>query len=285
MIDMVQRVVNRVRTCGDLPAVVTPETITSYSQLYARMNEVADLMRTVGPRPGDRFIVPSRHTVDVVALYLACIDNGWVYVPLPESTPARRQAEIEEAVRPAGVIHRDPRTSDLSVRRSGAGRVPEASPGLLAILHTSGSTGRPKSVKISRRNLDDFLLWCARSVPLRDEDSVASFSPLHFDLCTHDLFHTLGSAARLVFPSPDGAESVHHCADLLAKNNVTRLYMVPTYLERVATHLLSRDRRLTDVRTVMFAGERLTHAGRSAVEQAFPRARLLNLYGPIRRMS
>lgn len=134
---------------------------------------------------------------------------------------------------------------------------------------------------IEASNLDHFLNWCRQVLPLNSQDRIAMLSPLHFDLCTHDIFHGLGSGATLVFPSEIEQSNPQAAARFITERGITRLYMVPTFLEAVASAVLRSTGVAPTVGTVMFAGERLSSGGRKAVESAFPRARFFNLYGPI----
>jgi acyl-coenzyme A synthetase/AMP-(fatty) acid ligase len=68
---------------------------------------------------------------------------------------------------------------------------------------------------------------------------------------------------------------------LIGAAGINRVYMVPTFLERVADSVNRHQTHIGHISTVLFAGERLSSNGRQAVEVAFPRAQLHNLYGPI----
>lgn len=229
--------------------------------------------------------VSSSRSVVTVATYVACLSRGWTYVPVPEDAPADRAAQIVSSS--GAQVHVRTRTDtstpawDVECRPGPERPHLEQSERPACILHTSGSTGAPKGVLLTAENIDAFVRWCIQAVPLRPGDRVASLSPFHFDLCTHDIHAVLAQGAALVLPSPDVETSPQRALAFVVERGITRLYMVPTFLERLARAGAKRSVRAPDVTTVMFAGERLPAAARPALEAVFPAAELWNLYGPI----
>lgn len=280
-IGTVRATLEQLRSHGDQIAIEHAGITMDYQELQATLDEIAAIMRTRGNlKPGSRVIITSLHTPHTVALMLACIQAGLTYAPVPKSTPDVRLNKIRQSVGAAahatsvlGDLQLEPLSPDSTLNHN-------LQP-LTAILHTSGSTGTPKSVAIEAPNLDHFLSWCREVIPLNSRDRIAMLSPLHFDLCTHDIFHGLGSGATLVFPSEVEQSNPQATARFINERGITRVYMVPTFLEAVASALLRSTGVAKTVDTVMFAGERLSSGGRKAVESAFPGARLFNLYGPI----
>ncbi|GAA5054936.1 AMP-binding protein [Nocardia callitridis] len=279
---IVEDTVESLRSFGNRPAVESDGAAVTYRQLA---DDVDRLARWLCPQPalaGRRpALITSSHTPRTVAAILACVRACVTYVPVPADTPESRLTHIREAV-DAGVHLRDT-NGDITVQSlDTVGRDSDERDDIaLAVLHTSGSTGAPKSVVIEHRNLDHFLRWCRHALPLTDTDRLALLSPLHFDLCTHDIYHGLASGATLIMPDEFERTNAQAAARFIVERGATVLYMVPTFLERVATAVTRSVGRAVDVRTVMFAGERLSARGRTAVEAAFPNARLHNLYGPI----
>ncbi|MDJ0005841.1 AMP-binding protein [Rhodococcus fascians] len=278
----VQETLDSLRQFGDLPALESSDSKVTYKELADAIDKLAARLSnepTIGP--GAHVLVSSRHVPQTIVIMLACVKANVAYVPVPPDAPETRVEKICSLVQPAAYLQADGATVNIDLLGLAQGFAPENRDDILAILHTSGSTGTPKSVLIEHSNLDHFMLWCRQVLPLTREDRVAVLSPLHFDLCTHDIFHGLHAGATLVIPDEHERTHPGTAGRLIATRGITRIYMVPTFLERVATSLVRSGLRPRHVRCVMFAGERLTLQGRTAVEEAFPRATLHNLYGPI----
>jgi len=267
---------------GDATAVTTSRGDLTYRDLSNLISRVEGDVRRAArvSDAGMRILVTSKKSAATIATYVACLLNRWVYVPLNEDTPELRLQGIIDGTMPTVKVTPQTACDDYTVdgvlQESPSGR-----DDLAAILHTSGSTGAPKAVGISPRNLSAFVAWCARAFPLASTDRVAALSPFHFDLCTHDIYVSLLAGAAIALPEPIEEFSPQKCFQFVRDRGITRLYMVPTFLERLAISGARRSATLPDVMTVMFAGERMTAGAREAVEKTFTRARLFNLYGPI----
>ncbi|MEU8658896.1 AMP-binding protein [Actinoplanes philippinensis] len=256
----------------------------TYAALREQVSDlVVDLEKLVGPcPPGARIAVDAARSASTVVAYVTCVQQGWVYVPIPDGSPRQR---AEAILRSADPVARLTPTQIGAAHRLTMVRAIDDSDGVdddvVALLHTSGSTGTPKGVTITGRNLAAFVDWCSQQLPMRAGDRVAALSPFHFDLCTHDIYATLLQGGTLVLPDEVTEFSPQRCLKFLEDHRISRLYMVPTFLERLCRAAVRRGTRLSGIDTVMFAGERLSGAARPLLEQTFPEAALWNLYGPI----
>jgi malonyl-CoA/methylmalonyl-CoA synthetase len=152
----------------------------TYSELMAQTARVANLLHSLGAKPGDRVAAQVEKSVEAVFLYLGCIRAGCVFLPL---NPAYQTGELLHLIgdakpsilvaRPdgidvcrklaaeAGVLHvlelGDDGTGelrDLVMQQSDEFRTVHRDGGdLAAILYTSGTTGRAKGAMLSHRNL------------------------------------------------------------------------------------------------------------------------------------
>ena len=65
------------------PFLTVPEGLTyTYGQVDRRSAAIATVLAEGGAEPGDRVVVQVEKSADAVALYLACLRAGFVYVPL-----------------------------------------------------------------------------------------------------------------------------------------------------------------------------------------------------------
>ncbi len=163
------------------PFLSVPNGLTyTYGQVDRRSAALATVLAEGGAKPGDRVVVQVEKSADAVALYLACLRGGFVYVPLntaytPEEVgfflgdadPAifvykpNRTEKLQPVADIAGVA----KTYSLGVESTGSlaeaaanvtpvGAVIEREPDDVAcLLYTSGTTGRSKGAMITHRNI------------------------------------------------------------------------------------------------------------------------------------
>ncbi len=151
----------------------------SGAALFALSAQIANVLANAGVSPGDRVAMQTEKTVEALALYLACLRIGALFLPLntaytaPELEYFLGDAEPRVAVidpsaldrlRPLAAQHG---TKLLTLDAQGQGTLTEQAgqaPGsfenavrglgdLAAILYTSGTTGRSKGAMLSQNNL------------------------------------------------------------------------------------------------------------------------------------
>ena len=160
---------------ADQPALIlSGQDDWSYAELLLQINRAAVELAAIGADAGDRVLVQLPKSSENLALYLACLKLGLVYVPLNTGYTA---AELDyfvsdaEPVLYVGEQHRSdlvsatlqPRDAErLLVFNNGASTSDDlaipltavrATDDLAAILYTSGTTGRSKGAMLSHGNL------------------------------------------------------------------------------------------------------------------------------------
>jgi malonyl-CoA/methylmalonyl-CoA synthetase len=162
-------------------AIVMPDgTRWTYADLFARSARLAHRLRALGVTPGDRIAVQTDKGCDVLALYLASLRVGAVYLPLNDAYTAAELGYFLGDAEPrllvmapkseaAGMVLAETAGARLATLgtdgRSGsllAGidaldpeyeDVDRAGDDLAAILYTSGTTGRSKGAMLTHDNL------------------------------------------------------------------------------------------------------------------------------------
>jgi len=219
---------------------------------------------------------------DAIAVMLAIMASGCVYLPLDPSYPAARLRFMLDQAGAAAVISNGdsagldepPRTWITLPGQLAAG--PETLPAELSlrpedrayILFTSGSTGQPKGVMVTHRNISLMNEWSARFLGITEADSSATSCSLSFDASFHEVLLPLSAGG-----------TVHVIAHALALGQLARPVTLTATTPTVASELL-RAGQLPPLRVLIVGGEALTPdvAGRLLASGRV--GRLLNGYGP-----
>ena len=221
-------------------------------ELTARISRC---IRSEGLEPGDRLVVQVPKSAFAVALYLACLRSGVIYIPLNTSyTPEEVSYFLGDATPKLFIC--DPANQEnlsavatqhgasvLTLDDNGEGSLPERIEGLVpdneitemkeddiaVILYTSGTTGRSKGAMLSHQNLASNALHLIDIWGFSEKDVLLHALPIYH---VHGLFVALHcallSTATMHFLSAfDADRIVHYLPDS------TVLMGVPTFYTRL----------------------------------------------------
>lgn len=138
----------------DRPCLLLDDgSVVSYGDLGNRAARFAGGLERAGADVGDRVLVQVPKCVDFVALYLACLRRGIVFVPLNTAYTDAEVAYFVDDAHPALVV----RDADALAGFADADPLTEVldrqGDDWAAMLYTSGTTGRSKGAMLSCRNL------------------------------------------------------------------------------------------------------------------------------------
>ena len=286
------------RQWPEATAITEAGRSVTYAELDRRADLAAQRMRDHGVRRGDRVVVWSPKSADVVVALQAALRLGAAYVPVDDASPAERVARLAtdcaarlvvghsdlEAVRSllsgdctvaglAGIARDEPAIPVEPIREA------VEADDLAYILYTSGSTGRPKGVCISHRNARAFVDWATDVIGPTPADRLANHAPFTFDLSTLDLYVAFRGGASVHLLPTELSYAPKQLVQVLREEKITVWYSVPSALV-----LMMRDGGLLDrpapaLRVLAFAGEPFPLPQVRQLRE-WTNARLLNLYGP-----
>ncbi|MFG1307250.1 malonyl-CoA synthase [Xanthobacter autotrophicus] len=247
-----------------MPALDTPLAtladgrVETYGDALALSARLAHLLVARGVKPGDRVAVQVEKSWPALALYLATVRAGGVYLPLntaytlneveyflsdAEPTlficPPHIEAEARALTTRLGV----PSIETLGADGTGSltdgsahlptdfADVPRGPEDLGGILYTSGTTGRAKGAMLSHDNLLSNALTLKDEWRFTDDDVLLHALPIFH---THGLFVAsnivlLAGAAMIFRAKFDPREAL----ELMAAGKVTSLMGVPTFYTRL----------------------------------------------------
>lgn len=228
----------------------------TYQALDPAVSRYANLITSLGAKPGDRVVAQVEKSVEAVLLYLACLKAGVIYIPL---NTGYTEGELEYFLRDAGprLVVSDPAREEMlgalaakcgvphlmTLDAAGGGTfaaaaaghsadfrsAPVASDDVAAILYTSGTTGRPKGAMLTHGNLASNALVLHEFWQWRPGDVLLHALPVFH---VHGLFIALHCAllngSRVIFlPKFDRDAILDHLPQ------ATVLMGVPTFYVRL----------------------------------------------------
>jgi malonyl-CoA/methylmalonyl-CoA synthetase len=220
----------------------------TYSDMSRLVDRIAAALVQRGVNPADRVVAQVEKSPEAIALYLACLRLGAVFVPL---NTAYTTAEVDYFLGDAdpkiavGVANGGVALADLVSSASAAVRAAAGSKqsDLAALLYTSGTTGRSKGAMLSRANLATNAITLAQAWRFSSHDVLLHALPIFH---VHGLFvainTVLASGCSMLFLSRFDADEV---VRLLPQATVmmgvptfyTRLLQIPAFTRAVAANI------------------------------------------------
>ena len=284
---------NAARAVPDRVAVVLGNESVTFGRLDRLANGALHILAELGLQAGDRAVVWSATSLDVVVGFAACAKAGVVFVPVNPALGPDETEPIVGAARPAVIVADEDRLDaarglgsrlhvpvvalhDVVGQESSADErldLDDAAPHVL--FFTSGSTGRPKGAVLSHR------------VNVLRTHPGAQFEPRGATVCMFPLFHMAGWTIAMQQWQARGAVILVHSADpatlcdAVAEHRAQRLNCIPLVWRRILDHLAgsgARDAleslRFADTGTSATPLE-LLHA----IQRALPNATVRVFYG------
>ncbi|NOX76757.1 MAG: acyl-CoA ligase (AMP-forming), exosortase A system-associated [Gammaproteobacteria bacterium] len=280
----------------------------TYAQLARDIQSVADGLRALGLRPGERVAIYLPKQSEAVVALFATAAAGGIFVPVnpqlkPEqvqhilndasvsvlvtssdrahllgevinrSDTLRHVVLVDDTPLPAAVTHACHWSSLLS-----AGPQPPLTikpDNSVAILYTSGSTGKPKGVELSHRNLVVGAHSVAEYLQLTAQDRVLALLPLSFDYGLSQLstaFLVGGCAVLFDYLLP------RDVLRELETRNITVFAAVPTLWVQLAS-LPWPDTVRERLRLITSSGGVMPPATLNGLRTALPDTQICLMYG------
>lgn len=243
----------------DRDSFVCPgEMVISYGDLNELSEKMATALSNRGLASGDRLMAQADKSIAFIALYLATLRLGAVFVPVNTAYTSRELALLLEDAEPAIVVccperlpSLTPLVSKYGIRQlvslgvqpddKGLWQEAQRSTGnptiayrhgddLAALLYTSGTTGQPKGAMITHNNLTHNIKALAALWRFSSDDTLIHALPMFH---VHGLFVALHcvlfSACSMIILRKFEVKPVLQCI----RSKATVMMGVPTYYERL----------------------------------------------------
>lgn len=234
----------------------------------------------------------------MLVCFLACVKSGRAYCPVDVSVPLSRVEAIIDAVAPELVLAVEPleasgatpvldRAGILAALEQETGTVPPeqavSAGDVFYIIFTSGSTGTPKGVQITRDCLDHFIQWGITLGQGLDDGKRRVFlnqAPFSFDLSVMDLYLSLYTGGCLFALSKEVQGDMSALLDALAQSGADVWVSTPSFADVCLADKKFCEALAPRLGLFLFCGETLTNRTADRLAAAFPRADIINTYGP-----
>ena len=255
-------------------AIVWNDRIFSYEWLLERNNYWKNKIKSIGIKSGTVTVVEADFSPNSVALLLALIECGCIFVPITSSVASKRDDFIRIAE--GEVLFKIDKNDEVSVtelnykpsnilyqkiRESG-------NPGL--VLFSSGSTGQSKAslhditgilekFKVSRHRL--------RSITFLLYDHIGGFNTLLYNLSNTGLIVTLRD------------RTPYNVLKAIEKYKVELLPTSPTFINLILLSEAYNQCDINSLRTVTYGTEPMPESTLKKFNKLFPKIKLLQTYG------
>lgn len=304
----------------DRPAVRCVGQELTFAELDNRVGKLAAALVANGVEPGDRVGVHLHMSVETMIAVHGILRAGAAFVPLDAVSPVSVLARIVDDCGIAAIVTNNNRGSsitELTMACPGLAlivglditdsqqavpvddvaietflswsdideyapirRVPVLADDLAYVMYTSGSTGEPKGIMHTHRSGLSYTQLSADLYQVTEEDRLANFAPLHFDISTFAFFAGPATGACAVLISEPYLKMPASLCSLLVDEKCTILYTVPSMYMQMLGRGGAAGLDFGSVRWLKFGGEVLPPASAVELMAVFPNATFSNVYGP-----
>ncbi len=264
------------------------KTLT-YKELNEKSNQLANHLREKGIDNKSIVAIMETHSTELLISILGVLKAGAVYLPIDPSYPIERInymledsksnimltnfIVLDEIKFKGSIININ--DEDLQGYSKNDLKKTNSLSDLVYIIYTSGSTGKPKGVMIEQQGLTNYIWW-ANKIYLKGEDeAMALYSSISFDLTVTSIFTPLISGNKIVIYDNDETEFVLY--KILRENKVSVVKLTPAHL----TLLKNMDNTRSNIKRFIVGGEDLKVNLAKEVCNSFGKnIEIFNEYGP-----
>jgi amino acid adenylation domain-containing protein/non-ribosomal peptide synthase protein (TIGR01720 family) len=261
----------------------------TYEELNKRSNQLAYCLRENGINKQDVIAIMATHSVELIVGILAILKAGGAYLPIDPNYPVERvnymltdskskmfltNITSDKNIDFHGTIINLNDVEACSENKENLVKINNSND-LAYIIYTSGSTGTPKGVMIEHRGLVNYIWW-AKKTYLKDNDNVvALYSSISFDLTVTSIFAPLVSGNEMIIY--DNNEEEFTLYKIFEENKATVVKLTPAHM----TLLKDMYIKNSVVRRFIVGGDNLKADLAKQIYELFDeKIEIYNEYGP-----
>lgn len=258
---------------------------------WAELQELSDLICAAFKKAD----VPVGHPVMIygdkqaffLAAVVACLREELPFICINNELPRRRMELIKQRTGSQVLVCAGPFDfraevtihADCSVVSAERPQYRSIFSDVRYLIFTSGSQGEPKGVSISAQNLSEFIDWFVADFPVAEKTVFINQASFLFDIALADLFGALHAGATAVFNSSEQSRSAEFITRI-RKFNGSYWNSTPSFVSFCLLHENFNAAALPSIKHFVLSGEQLSSSLVKKISGRFPKAEVINAYGP-----
>ncbi|HKC69701.1 MAG TPA: AMP-binding protein [Bacteroidia bacterium] len=270
-------------------AFVAADKKVTWSELKNLSAEICEALEKTNAPKGSPVLVFGDKEAFFLAAILVCYQMGLPFVPVSNLLPQKRLEKITEQTKSAVMIVAGNNIPDLpvpvlvkndcSVEQK---KTPNFSTTINAayILFTSGSSGEPKGVVITDENIGAFTKWFTTKFPVNNRTVFINQANFLFDIALADFFGTLQIGGTAIFNTNEITSNANLFYERINTYKGTYWNSTPSFITRYLADKNFNAENLPGITHFVLSGESLSVALVKELKSRFPKAVVINAYGP-----
>ncbi len=275
-------------------AVIGDDFVLTWEQFNTRVQALCEEFVAHGIHQTQRPVMVYGHkSANMLVAFYAMMKLEIAYIPLDKFYPKERLEKIARISKSEIVINTTAwplqidNITEILVEETKTSRVQKAEVSvqvkkladpLVYIIFTSGSTGEPKGVQISSEAVQSFTRWMSSDFGFGSKDVFVNTAVLSFDLSVFEVMTFGKLGATLLLNNKEQTSDPNVLIPRIKKYQGSIWVSTPSFT--LIYSRIKNETRLNSIHTFLFCGEVLANDLANKLMENYPKARVLNTYGP-----
>lgn len=279
---------------GDRIAVIEYDRKITYSQLEEMSDSFAEVLLQEGIVFGAPIVVIADRCIELIAISLAILKCGAIYVPVDLNYPLHRIQKIIGDTGSNIIINlsdyqlKEHNRNILTLQNFGNKRNDKkgkkhifSAAHIAYIIYTSGTTGSPKGVMVSQEAVLNTFQWMTKQFNISKNDVIAHKTSISFTDSIWEIFWPLLNGAKISIINSRDAKDSKKMYEWMEIQEISFTQFVPSMLKVFIEYieLKKLEEPLKKLRWVFNGGEQVGINLVKRFYQCFKTARYTNIYG------